>query len=186
MQFADVRAWTFVPELPLDLDIPLAMPRGSPLALDYASELDFLAWRNEWVDLILRPQAMLAACEKVPEPRLCAGRWGPYAPRSGFITQSNEVMASYLQGLRGGRVGCSPAGRIAVGRYRHEPRTGHYIQMVSPARRPAVQIGTRNVAMIERGAVSSRGAYLFVHFGIFEVCRRCLPVRLAGERPAWP
>jgi hypothetical protein len=34
--------------------------------------------------------------------------------------------------------------------------------------------------MIETGAGSKYGAYLFMHYGVFETCKRCLPVILTG------
>lgn len=181
LQFADVRAWTFVPELNLKLDLPLAIPDAAALELDYVSELDASAWRREWVDRVLNP-APIAFCEKVSNPKECAGRWGAYRPRAGFVTRGSEVMASCLQALRGGRVASQPAGRVILSRYDYEPRTGHYLQRISPGPGQAFSIGSSDVTGVERGAGSKRGAYLFVHFGVFEVCNGCLPVRLTEER----
>lgn len=183
LQFAEVRTWTFVPELKVELDIALAIPDSASLELDYASELDLAAWRSEWVDRLLEPRAVLVSCERVSSPRDCPGRWGSYWPRIGFVARSNEVIASCVQALRGGRVASRGMGRIVLSRYAHEPRTGHYLQMLSPVSRPAVSIGSPDVGSIERAAVSRHGAYLFVHFGVFEACRGCLPVRLTEERP---
>lgn len=182
LQFADVRVWTFVPELLQDLDIPIAAPETASLRLEYWSETDVLGWRRPEVDAVLRPGASLAGCENRSTPRFCAGPWGGYYPRTGFVVRGSEVLASFLQGLRGGRVASDPAGRLVTGRYSHEPRTGHYVQMLSPVRREAVAIGNVDVAGMEREAVSKRGAYLFAHFGVFEACRRCLPVKLTPER----
>ncbi len=52
--------------------------------------------------------------------------------------------------------------------------------MIRPVRRKAVRIGADGP--IDEGALSMAGAYLFVHLGIFEECRRCLPPRLVGPR----
>lgn len=155
LQFAEARVFYFVP--PLDFEL-IAKPR-SGFYLTYVSELDAVAWRSPFVDqLLLR------------------------SPRIGFITQDSEVLAAYEQALRGARVAAAPAMRVVLGRYPYEPRTGHFIQMIHPQARPAITIGSRNYEKMERQALSLDGSYVFVHYGIFESCRRCLPTRLVGPR----
>jgi hypothetical protein len=170
LQFAEARVFTFVPPLVQDLEIPIAAPRGPLLQFNYVSELDAAGWRTGLLDLLVRP---------LPEG---AGAWGGYVPRTGFVVQQSEVLAAHLQAVRAGRVAFEPAGRLVPVPYRFEPRTGHFIQMVSPVRRGCVSIGHPDLRAIERGALSPHGAYLFVHFGLFEECRRCLEPRLVGPR----
>lgn len=180
LQFADARVYTFIPPLPEALDIPIARPRGPFFAPHYLSELDAWGWRTGIVDRLLQPLRSRANCEKAPDPHNCAGRWGAYWPREGFVVQQSEPMAAYLQALRAGRAASSPMGRFAITPYPFEPRTGHFIQMMRPVPRPAIRIG--HAGPIDQGAGSLHGAYLFVHLGIFEECRRCLPPRLVEVR----
>jgi hypothetical protein len=185
-EFAEARVYTFVPDFGLSqTNLPLAVPRGPFFAVSYISELDGLAWRNPRVDALVSPEARLARLKScsLPDPRLCAGTWGGYYPRVGFAHHPSAVMAAYLQGLRAGRAASRPAGRVVVEPYPFEPRTGHYVQMLAPAPRPCVPIGWPLVRAVERGSGSRFGNFLFVHFGVFEVCRGCLPVRLTPERP---
>lgn len=170
LQFAETRVFTFVPRLVDDFLIPLAVPSGPLLRLGYVSELDPLGWRTGLLDLLMRP---------VPD---LVGGWGCATPRTGFVTQQSEVLAAHLQAVRGGRVASQPAGRIVLSTHPYEPRTGHYMQMVAPSRRACVTIGSPDGSAVEGGALSKHGAYLFVQFGLFEVCRRCLPVRLVEPR----
>ncbi len=170
LQFAETRVYTFVPPLAQDLEIPIAAPRGPFFRVNYVSELDALGWRTGLLDLLRAPEAD------------CACAWGRYVPRTGFVAHQSEVMAAHLQALRGGRVASSPFGRIVLSPYPFEPRTGHYIQRVSPAGPGCVRIGEPDVRGLEAGALSPHGAYLFVHFGLFEECRRCLEPRLVGPR----
>lgn len=184
LQFSEGRAWTWVPVPDFETDIPLAVPSRSDFRLDYLSEWDAFAWRRPWVDLLLRPGETMAGSVAGSAPRLRAGSWGSYHPRTGFVANSNEVVASYLQALRGGRTASDPSGRIVFSRYRYAPRTGHYMQPVLPAWRPALPIGSTDIPAVEGGLLSPHGAYLFVHFGLFQVCRKCLPVRLCRARRA--
>lgn len=170
LQFAETRVYTFVPPLPFPAPLPLAIPQGSIFQPDYFSELDALGWRIDWLDLFLLP-----GCEP-------AGAWGSYSPRTGFVDNSNEVVASYLMMMRAGRVANRPAGRIVVAPYEFEPRTGHYFQAIHPRRKACQPIGAP-ARMIERDALSREGTYFLVHFGIFEVCHGCDPVTLAEARP---
>jgi hypothetical protein len=170
LQFAESRVYTFVPKFPDGLEIPLAVPRGPLFQISYVTELDAPGWRTGLLDLLSG------------SPRDCAGTWGCYTPRTGFVVQQSEVMASHLQALRAGRVAARPAGRIVLAPHPFEPRTGHYLQTIAPARRSCVSIGNPDIRSIESGAGSKHGAYLFVQFGMFEVCKRCLPVRLLGPR----
>ncbi len=147
-------------------------PRGPFFRVNYVSELDALGWRTGLLDLLRAPEAD------------CACAWGRYVPRTGFVAHQSEVMAAHLQALRGGRVASSPFGRIVLSPYPFEPRTGHYIQRVSPAGPGCVRIGEPDVRGLEAGALSPHGAYLFVHFGLFEECRRCLEPRVVGPRGA--
>lgn len=170
LQFAETRVFTYVPQLVMNLAIPLAVPKDAFLMLDYLSEIDPLGWRVGLLDFVLG----------VPPEK--AGAWGDYMPRTGFITQQSEVLAAHLQALRAGRAASNPAGRIVVNPYPYQPRTGHCLQMVSPVRRACVTIGNPDLRSLESNALSLHGAYLFVHFGIFEECRKCLPVRLVPPR----
>jgi len=180
LQFADTRVFSFIPTLPEDLGLPLAAPRGSRFRFHYISELDAWGWRTGLMDRVRFPVQSLARCDLSPSPRTCAGRWGAYFPREGFLVHPSEVVSSFLFALRAGRVASDPGGRFVPSRYPFEPRTGHYIQMVRPVLRPAVRIGSS--APLEWGAGSLSGAYLFVHLAIFEGCSGCLPARLVGER----
>ncbi len=170
LQFAETRVFTFVPPLAQDLEIPIAAPRGPFFQVNYFSELDAPGWRTGLLDLLLRPDPS------------CAGAWGCYSPRTGFVTQQSEVIAAHLQALRAGRVAASPFGRVVLTPYSFEPRTGHYLQMLSPSPRACVSIGSPDLLRIEAGAGSRYGAYLFIQFGLFEECKRCLEPRLLGPR----
>lgn len=170
LQFAEARVLTYVPPFPEDLEIPIAAPRGPQYRINYLSELDAPGWRTGLLDLLFS------------SARPCAGPWGCYVPRSGFVQQQSEVIAAHLQGLRAGRVASSPWGRVVIQPYEYEPRTGHYLQMVSPVVRACVSIGHPDVRALEAGAGSRHGAYLFVHWGLFEACKRCLAPRLLPPR----
>lgn len=178
LQFADVRVYTYVPPRIEETDLPIAQPRGVPFTVNYVSELDAVAWRTGLVDRLTRPGPL--TCDVAPDRRHCAGRWGPYNPREGFLVHQSEPKAAHLQAVRGGRVAHDPPGRFVMVPYEFEPRTGHLIQLIRPAWRRAIRIG--EAGPIDEGAGSIHGAYLFVHLGIFEECRRCLPPRLVGPR----
>src|SRR5439155_764163 len=100
-----------------------------------------------------------------------------YSPRQGFVEQPSEVIAAHLQALRGGRVASKPDGRVVLSPYEFEPRTGHYIQMISPIIRSCVSIGHSDLRSLEANALSPFGAYLFVQWGLFDECKRCLSPR---------
>jgi len=172
LQFAETRVLTFVPPLVQDLEIPIAAPRGPTYMLNYISEIDAVGWRTGLLDLLLPGP-----------PGECAGPWGCYTPRSGFVQQPSEVLAAHLQALRGGRVASLPFGRVVISPYSFEPRTGHFIQMISPVWRSCVSIGHRDLKAIETGAGSAYGAYLFVQWGLFDECKRCLDPRFLPPRP---
>ncbi|MBI2930230.1 MAG: TraU family protein [Planctomycetes bacterium] len=180
LQFGEARVFTFIPPLPDELEIPIARPRGPFFAVNYMSELDAWGWRTGLMDRVLRAPASIAPCDLAPDPARCAGTWGSYYPREGFLVHQSEPMASLVQALRAGRVANDPAGRFALVPYPFEPRTGHFIQMIRPALRPAIRIG--QLGPVDAGAGSLYGAYLYIHLGIFEECRRCLPPRLVGVR----
>lgn len=180
LQFAEARVYMFIPPLPEVSEVPIARPRGPFFAPAYVSELDAWGWRTGFMDRLLNPVASAARCDVAPEPRLCAGRWGSYWPREGFLIHQSEPMASFVQALRAGRVASAPVGRFAIGPYPFEPRTGHMIQLMRPVPRPAIRIG--QPGPVDAGAGSLHGAYLFVHLGIFEECKRCLAPRLVEER----
>ena len=187
LEYAEARLYSYVPDYGLSQSgLPLAIPTGAPFAVSYVSELDAWGWRSPAIDRLVDPGTMLVqyrSCSgPAKSPRLCAGPWGSYSPRVGFAVHPSQVMAAYLQALRAGRVASRPFGRVVAAPYPYEPRTGHFIQMLGPAPRPCVAIGFPFVRPIEAGAASRWGNYLFVHFGVFETCRGCLPVRLTPER----
>jgi hypothetical protein len=180
LQFAEAHVFNFVP--PLDVWI-LARPEAAPLGVSYLSELDRLAWRDPLIDLLLHPVESAMLCEGAGlSLRACAGTWGNFYPRHGFVARDSEVMAAYLQALRAGRIASAPALHVALGFYPFEPRAGHYVQMLAPVRRSAIKIGDPKIAAVEAGAGAKDGAYRFVHFGIFEACRGCIPTRLVEAR----
>ena len=170
LQFAETRVFTFVPPLVQDLEIPIAAPRPKFL-INYLSELDAFGWRTGLLDLLFAFS------------RDCAGNWGCYYPRRGYVEQPSEVIAAHLQALRGGRVASQPFGRVVLFPYQFEPRTGHFIQMISPIVRPAVSIGSPDLEKLEKGNVSPFGAYLFAQWGLFDECRHCLDPRYLPPRP---
>jgi hypothetical protein len=174
LQFADTRVFTFVPRLTQNLEIPIAAPDGATHSLNYVSEFDAPGWRAGLLELFRPPL------------RECAGNWGCYAPRTGFLTHQSEPIAAHVQALRAGRVAAQPMGRIVISAYDYEPRTGHYLQMVSPVRRSCVSIGHPDLKALESGGLSPYGAYLFVQWGLFEECERCLPPRLLPPRAPGP
>ena len=191
LQFAEAHAYEFVPDLLITSQLPLAQPSGETFRLSYVSEIDGYNWRKGLADLLTHPEqalkrAVLPSCSTLPRADDCAWSWGPWFPRIGFTVHPSEVMASYLTALRAGRVASDPLGRIVISRYPYEPRSGHYIQMVRPTRRSCVSIGWPLVRQIERGALSLEGAYLFIHFGIFQECNGCFPARLVEARPPQP
>lgn len=180
LRFADARVHTLVPFPPDLLGLPIAKPWPQGFRVNYLSELDPVGWRIDWWDRLLRPTRLALGCEFQPAQAGCAGVWGPYYPRTGYVLHQSEPMAAFLQAVRAGRVASDPAGRGVLSRYAFEPRTGHYLQLVRPVLRPAIPIGAPGP--IDAGAVSRTGSYVFLHFGIFEECRRCLPPRLVGPR----
>jgi hypothetical protein len=180
LSFADVRVHSVVPYPPDFIGIPIAKPWPMGFRVNYLSELDAIGWRIDWWDRILRPSLPAFECETRPFQPGCAGTWGAYYPRTGFLLQPSEPKAAYLQAVRAGRVASDPAGRVVVSPYLFEPRTGHYLQMIRPSLRPAIAIGSPGA--IDAGAGSATGSYLFLHLGIFEECHRCLAPRLVGPR----
>lgn len=138
------------------------------------------------VDFFTCPEAWIAtvkSCGMAPDPVTCAGTWGSYFPRIGFINHPSQALAAAMQALRAGRAASRPLGRAVLSPYDYEPRTGHYIQMVEPLPKLGMSIGSPFPQPMDVGAGSTWGNYLFVHFGIFEYCSGCLPVRLVEERP---
>lgn len=186
-QFAETRVYTFVPDLGLsNSDVPIAIPQGSVFQPNYVSELDGFGWRSPIIDTLTAPETMVArvkSCGMYPDPITCAGTWGTYFPRIGFINHPSQALAAAMQGLRAGRAASRPLGRVALSPYSFEPRTGHYIQMVEPIPKLAISIGSPFPQAMDVGAGSKFGNYLFIHFGIFDYCSGCLPVRLVEERP---
>jgi hypothetical protein len=185
-QFGEARVYTFVPDLGLyNSDIPIAVPSSMKFQPDYVSELDALGWRSTLVDTFTCPEMMLArikSCGGYPDPVTCAGTWGSYYPRIGFINHPSQALAAAMQALRAGRAASRPLGRMVLSTYDYEPRTGHWIQMVEPIQKLATSIGSPFPGLLDVGAGSSFGNYLFVHFGVFDYCAGCLPCRLVEER----
>jgi hypothetical protein len=185
-QFSEARVYEFVPDLGLsNSDIPIAIPQGSTFQPDYVSELDSFGWRSPMIDTFTAPEmvaARLKSCGMFPDPVTCAGTWGSYFPRIGFINHPSQALAAAMQGLRAGRAASRPLGRVVLSTYPFEPRTGHFIQMVEPLPKLAISIGSPFPGLMDLGAGSSFGNYLFIHFGIFDFCSGCLPVRLTEER----
>lgn len=169
-QFGEARVFTYVPPLGEETDIPIAVPRGS-FSINYISELDSAGWRTGLVDLLFAR----------PDERV--GAWGCMSPRSGFVKQPSEPLAAHLQAVRAGSVAARPWGRVVIQPYPYEPRVGHRLQMIAPVVRPCVTIGSAELPLLEAGAGSPHGAYLFAHWGLFERCRRCLPTRYLPPRP---
>ena len=180
LRFADARVHTLVPYPPDFIGFPIAKPWPIGFRVNYLSELDRIGWRIDWWDRILRPVPVVGECETRPFQPGCAGTWGAFYPRTGFLLHHSEAKAAFLQAVRAGRVASDPAGRVVLAPYPFEPRTGHYLQLVRPVLRPAIPIGLPGD--IDAGAGSRTGSYLFLHFGIFEECHRCLPPRLVGPR----
>ncbi len=185
LQFSEAHVFESVPELALSAALPLARPRGRTFQVSYLSELDGWFWRTGLAEMLLDPaaavkKAALPSCSVVPRVGDCAWSWGSWSPRIGFTAHPSEVMAGQLLALRAGRVASQPMGRVVETAYPFEPRTGHMLQMVRPRWRRAVRIGA--AGPIDEGVGSFNGAYLFIHLGIFEECRRCLPLRLVGPR----
>jgi hypothetical protein len=174
LQFADTRVYGFVPDLGLaNSGVPLAIPQGTTFQVSYVSELDGFGWRKPLVDELVAPQSVIArlkSCDRIPDPKNCAGSWGSYWPRVGSIENPSQVMAAHVQALRAGRAASAPLGRVVLETYAYEPRTGHYIQMIRPTYRTAITIGSPLITLYERGAGSSYGAYAFLHYGIFFAC----------------
>jgi hypothetical protein len=173
LQYAETRVFTFVPPLVQELEIPIAAPR-SQYMMNYISELDSTGWKTGLLDSLFKVKSD------------CAGNWGCYYPRRGFVEQPSEVIAAHLQALRAGRVASLPLGRVVIAPYEYEPRTGHYLQMISPVVRPAVSIGNPMLSLLETGTLSPYGAYLFVQWGLFDECRHCLDPRFLEARPPGP
>ncbi len=190
LQFTEAHAFQFVPELGFS-NSEFAVPYGSSYpVIAYASELDGYSWRTGLADFLADPmlamRKALPSCSMVPEPLTCAWSWGSYFPRIGFAQHPSEVMAGHLLGLRAGRVAAMPGTRVVLGGYPHEPRTGHYIQMLRPIWRSCTSIGWPVTRMIETGALSLEGAYLFMHYGVFRACNGCFPAYLVEPRPPSP
>jgi hypothetical protein len=186
-QYAEARVYTFVPDVGLsNSDVPIAIPSTMRFEPDYVTELDGLGWRSPLIDSLTCPESIVArlkSCGMVPDPITCAGTWGSYFPRIGFVVHPSQAIGAAVQALRAGRAASRPLGRAVLSPYPYEPRTGHYIQMVEPVEKLAISIGSPFPEVLDVGAGSPFGNYLFVHFGIFEYCSGCLPVRLVEERP---
>jgi hypothetical protein len=192
LQFAEAHAYEFVPHVPVaSAGLPLAIPTGQIFSVSILSEIDGFFWRTGLAEMLADPmatlrRAALPSCSAVPRTEDCAWTWGPYFPRIGFLSHPSEVMAGHLQALRIGRIGARPIGHAVLAPYPYEPRTGHYIQMIRPARRACVSIGWPITRIIEAGARSKEGAYLWIHFGVFRECRGCLPTMLVEPRVPAP
>ena len=194
LQFAEAHVYTFVPPLPGVPGIeglPIVHPLGPLFQVAYLSEIDGFNWRTAFADYVLDPKATakhlaLPSCEAAPRLEDCAGKWGSWFPRIGFLNHPSEIMAAYMQALRAGRAASTPTGRIVLASYPYEPRTGHYVEMLRPVRKPVTSIGRPYTRILETGSLSEVGAYYFMHYGIFEECQGCLPVRLVAPRvPLW-
>jgi hypothetical protein len=170
LQFGEARVFTYVPPFGQELDIPIAAPAQS-FMVNYVSELDAPGWRTGLLDLLFA------------RPGECVGAWGCVSPRSGFVQQPSEPLAAHLQAIRAGKVAALPLGRIVISPYPYEPRVGHYLQMISPVVKACTTIGHSDLRSLETGAGSPHGAYLFVQWGLFETCKRCLPTRYLPPRP---
>jgi len=179
--------YTFVPDLGFsNSDIPLAVPEGSLFQPNYLSELDGFGWRSPVVDSLTCPESELAklkSCGEFPDPLTCAGTWGSYFPRIGFVNHPSQALGGAVQALRAGRAASRPLGRVVLSGYPFEPRTGHFLQMTEPVPKLAVSIGSPFPQILDQGAGSPFGNYLFIHFGIFQFCSGCLPVTLEEARP---
>jgi hypothetical protein len=186
-QYGEARVYTFVPDVGLyNSDVPIAIPSTAKFQPDYVSELDALGWRSPLVDSLTCAESVLArlkSCGLYPDPVTCAGTWGSYFPRIGFINHPSQALAAAMQALRAGKAANRPLGRAVLAQYEYEPRTGHYIQMIQPLPKVAMSIGSPFPQMMDLGAGSTFGNYLFMHFPIFEYCSGCLPVREVEERP---
>jgi len=186
-QFGESRVYTFVPDVGLsNTDLPIAIPSTMKFQPNYVTEVDSLGWRSPTVDFFTCPEAWVAtvkSCGLAPDPVTCAGTWGSYFPRIGFINHPSQPLAAAMQALRAGRAASRPLGRAVLSPYDYEPRTGHYIQMVEPLPKLGMSIGSPFPQLMDVGAGSTWGNTLFVHFGIFEYCAGCLPVRLVEARP---
>jgi hypothetical protein len=174
LQYAEARVFTWVPQLGQDLEIPIAAPGGPSFMVSYVSELDRAGWRAGLLEFLRGPL------------RECAGAWGCVTPRTGFLQHQSEPIAAHLQALRAGKTAAAPLGRVVTSVHPYEPRTGHFLQQVAPAWRPAVSIGFPDLARLETGTLSPHGAYLFVQWGIFQECSRCLPATLMPPRAPVP
>ncbi len=170
LQYAEARVFTYIPTIGQDMQIPIAAPNGSSFSTNYVTEMDMPGWRTGLLDLLFS------------SPQEQVGAWGCAVPRTGFVTQQSEVLAAHLQAVRAGRVAADPKGRMVMQEYDYDPRVGHFIQMVSPSWRTCVSIGNRDLASLERGTLSRYGAYLFIQWGMFEECERCLPPRYLPPR----
>ena len=186
-QYGETRVYTFVPDVGLsNSDVPIAIPSTARFQPDYVSEVDSLGWRSPLIDQLTCPESLIArvkSCGMYPDPVTCIGTWGSYFPRIGFVNHPSQALAATVQALRAGRAAYRPLGRAVLAQYEYEPRTGHYIQMVEPLPKLATSIGTPFPQLLDIGAGSTFGNYLFVHFPIFEYCAGCLPVREVEERP---
>jgi hypothetical protein len=185
--FGESRVYTFVPDVGLsNSDVPIAIPSTATFQPNYLSELDSFGWRSPQVDSFTCPEAILArlkSCGMIPDLVTCIGSWASWFPRIGFVNHPSQAIAAAVQALRAGRAASRPLGRAALSNYSYEPRTGHYIQMIEPLTKLGISIGSPFPETLDVGAGSTYGNYLFAHFGIFEYCAGCLPVRLVEERP---
>ena len=170
LQYGETRVFTYIPPLVQQTDIPIAAPRGPAFMVNYLSELDGKGWRTGLLEKFLA-----LACDPV-------GKWGCSFPRTGFVQQPSEPLAAHLQVIRAARVASMPIGRVVLSPYLYEPRVGHYLQMISPVVRACTTIGNANLPMLEAGAGSRWGAYLFAHWGVFDECKNCLRPRLMPPR----
>lgn len=186
-QFGDARVYTYVPDLGLaNSDVPIAIPSYTRFEANYVTEMDSFGWRSPMVDQFTCPEmtsAQLKSCGLFPDPVTCMGTWASWFPRIGFVMHPSQALGATVQALRAGRAASRPMGRVVMSAYEYEPRTGHYIQMIEPVPKLAISIGTPFPALMDLGAGSTWGNYLFVHFGIFQYCAECLPVRLVEARP---
>jgi hypothetical protein len=175
----------FIPNL--DVGLPIAVPPITGYGVAYFSEIDPISYRSPFIESILkapRIAAGLPSCDTQWRVGLndCAGNWGSFYPRLGFVNSPSSVIAAYLVALRAGRIANDPIGHIVVGSYPYEPRTGHYIQPVRPSLGACGKIGNPLILKVERGAASQGHEQLLIHFGIFEACKPCWGARLVEAR----
>ena len=181
-------------------------PSTLPLA-NYISEYDFMQWRSNYYDSYSLKDVIIALAKGEKPIERSADSWGNFFPRSGFVLSENYFRSMMLIALRAGRCASDPfratpfkieldidkgkSSFSATPNTAHEPRTGHYMQLISPTKTKVLKIGNEKdllIAEIEFNKYLKKHAnrpkkLVLIHYAVFErdVKRKAFSLHKPGE-----